>query len=146
MAAVLSAAPPGSELAYAVTWGYLASLMRFIDSSTFVTSDGLGNSVESCPVFTRPWESVESAILVGCAATLIIVGGDIELPPDTELSEPMRSSNAPRAPTCQMAYMGLCGLSLVSFCDSAGITAPVVFAIAEAPVRDFMPRRCALSE
>ena len=35
---------------------------------------------------------------------------------------------------------------LVSFCDSAGITVPVVLAITEAPMRVLMPRRCALSE
>ncbi len=61
-----------------------------------------------------------------------MVGGDIELPPDTELSEPIRSSSAPRAPTCQMPYIGLCGLVLVSFCDRAGMIVPVVLAIAEA--------------
>ena len=34
-------------VAYAVTWLYLASLMRFIDSMTLVTSDGFGSRVFS---------------------------------------------------------------------------------------------------
>ena len=29
-----------------------------------------------------------------------MVGGAMELPPDIELSEPIRSSNPPRAPYC----------------------------------------------
>src|SRR5580658_1261928 len=122
--------------------------MRFIDSSTLVTSAEFGRSVLNCPVLTNPCESVESAILVGCAAMLIMFGGDIELPPDTELSEPMRFSKAPRAPACQMPYIGLWGLSLVSFCDSAGITVPVVLVSAEEPagIEVIIPRRCALSE
>ena len=70
----------------------------------------------------------------------------MELPPDNELSEPMRSSSPPRAPYCQMPYMGLCGFTLVSFCDSAGITVPMVLLMAEAVfTRVFIPRKCALS-
>ena len=71
----------------------------------------------------------------------------MELPPEVELSVPMRSSNAPRAPACQMPYIGLCGLVLVSFCESAGMIVQVTLAAAAALVkRDLMPRRCALSE
>ena len=100
----------------------------------------------SWPVLTRPVQSLESATLVGWALATIMVVGASELPPETEASDPIRSSSAPRAPTCQMPYIGLCGLTLESFCDSAGITVPLVLAMAMAPVRVFMPRKCALSE
>ena len=71
----------------------------------------------------------------------------MELPPEVELSVPMRSRSAPRAPACQMPYIGLCGLVLVSFCESAGMSVPVTLAQAAALVkRVLMPRRCALSE
>ncbi len=83
---------------YAVTWAYLASLMRFIDSNTLVTSDALGSRVLSCPVLTKPLLSCELDILVGCAAAMTMLGGAIELPPDWELSEPIRLSKPPRAP------------------------------------------------
>src|SRR5271167_852298 len=85
-------------LGYAVTTPYLASLMRFMDSNTLVTSAELGSNVLNCPVLTRPLLSCELEILVGVAAAMTMVGGDIELPPDMELSEPMRSSRPPRAP------------------------------------------------
>jgi len=42
--------------------------------------------------------SAPSAILVGWALAITMVGGAIELPPDTDTSEPIRLSNAPRAP------------------------------------------------
>ena len=81
------------------------------------------------------------------AATMTMPGGAMELPPEGELSVPMRSSSAPRAPACQMPYIGLCGLVLVSFCDSAGMIVPVTLAMAAAFVnRVLMPRICALSE
>src|SRR5580693_5187149 len=87
-------------LAYAVTPGavYLASLMRFMDSNTLVTSAALGSSVVSCPVLTRPLLSAELSTTVGCAAAMTMVGGAIELPPDTELFEPIKLSRPPRAP------------------------------------------------
>ncbi len=72
--------------------------MRFMDSSTLVTSEELGNSVLNCPVLTKPLLSRELEILVGVAAGMIMVGGDMELPPDMELSVPMRLSSPPRAP------------------------------------------------
>src|ERR1700721_260558 len=95
-AAVFKAALP----AYAVTPGaeYLASLTRFMDSNTLVTSAGLGSSVLSCPVLTRFLLSFELSTTVGCAAAITMVGGAIELPPDTELFEPIRLSKPPRAP------------------------------------------------
>ena len=120
--------------------------MRFIDSKTLTTSDELGNSVLNCPVLTKPWESVEFAIFVGVAATLIIDAGAIELPPEMLESVPIKSSKAPRAPTCQMPYIGLWGFVLVSLLDSAGISVPLVLAIAAALARVLMPRNCALSE
>src|SRR5258708_9104109 len=86
------------SLGYASTLAYLASLMRFMDSNTLVTSAALGNSVLSCPVLTRPELSCELDPLVGCAAAMTMVGGDMELPPDWELCEPMRLSKPPRAP------------------------------------------------
>ena len=107
---------------------YLASLMRFIDSSTLVTSFGVGQ---------------QGAQLTGADETRCIgaavdrarlrrhvdhAGGAIEFPPETELSVPIRSSSAPRAPACQMPYIGLCGLVLVSFCESAGMMVPVTLA------------------
>ncbi len=79
-------------LGYACTPGavYLASLTRFMDSNTLVTSAGLGNNVVSCPVLTRPLLSRELSTTVGCAAAMTMVGGAIELPPDTELFEPIK--------------------------------------------------------
>src|SRR5450631_1869938 len=118
--------------------------MRFIDSMTLVTSAG-GSNWLSWPVLTRPLVSAELDTFTGAALGMIIVGGAIELPPDSELSEPIRSSRPPRAPYCQIPYIGLCGLVLVSFCDNAGMTVPVVFVIAREPVRVLMPRKCALS-
>jgi len=45
-----------------------------------------------------------------------------------------------------MPYIGLCGLVLVSFCDSAGISVPVTLANAAVLVKvDLMPRSCALA-
>ena len=71
----------------------------------------------------------------------------MELPPDTELSVPMRFSSAPCAPACQMPYIGLCGFVLVSFCESAGTMVPVTLAMAAVLVNFvLMPRICALSE
>src|ERR1700722_2027810 len=125
--------------------------MRFIDSMTLTTSgfvpfDNGGNRVVNCPVLIKPLLSLELEILTGAALGIIMVIGAMELPPDIELSEPIRSSSPPRAPYCQMPYMGLCGFTLVSFCDNAGITVPMVLVMALAPLRVFMPRRCALSE
>ena len=126
---------------------YFASLMRFIDSSTLVTSFELGSKVLNCPVLTRPAVSWPLSIVVGCAATLIMFGGAMELPPETELSVPMRFSRAPCAPACQMPYIGLCGFVLVSFCESAGTMVPVTLAMAAVLVNFvLMPRICALSE
>ena len=120
--------------------------MRFIDSMTLVTSTGFGSNVLSWPVLTRPLLSLELEILTGAALGMIQLGGAMELPPEIELTEPMRSSKPPRAPKLYTPYMGLCGFTLVSFCDNAGITVPVVFAITLALVaRALMPRRCALS-
>ena len=85
--------------------------------------------------------------MVGCAATLIMFGGAMELPPEAELSVPMRLRSAPWAPACQIPYIGLCGFVLVSFCESAGMSVPVTLAIAAVLVNvDLMPRRCALSD
>ena len=79
-------------LAYALIVGFetwpgtlvpvFASLMRFIDSSTLVTSEALGSKVLSWPVLTSPAVSVPLAILVGCAAMFTMPGGAMELPPD----------------------------------------------------------------
>src|ERR1700730_6495080 len=96
MAAVFSALLAG--LGYACTFKYLASLTRFMDSRTLVTSAGLGSSVLNCPVLTRPLLSCELDTLVGMAAEMTMVGGDMELPPDWELTEPTRLSKPPRAP------------------------------------------------
>src|ERR1700683_5654673 len=105
--------------------------MRFIDSRTLVPSGLLplgkgGSRVLNWPVLTKPTVSAELDTLVGWAAAMTMVGGAIELPPDTELSEPIRLSRPPRAPYSYMAYIGLCGLVFVSFCDRAGITVPLV--------------------
>src|ERR1700722_3557436 len=86
------------EFGYAVTWAYLASLTRFIDSSTLVTSAGWGSKVPSWPVLTSPCVSAGLETLVGMAAAIIMVGGAMELPPDGELSDPIKLSNPPRAP------------------------------------------------
>ncbi len=71
--------------------------MRFMDSMTLVTSEA-GNNWLSCPVLTRPLLSAELETFTGAALGIIIVGGAMELPPDMELTEPMRSSKPPRAP------------------------------------------------
>ncbi len=86
----------------------------------------------SCPVLTKPLLSLELEIFTGAALGIIMVIGAMELPPDSELSEPIRSSSPPRAPYCQMPYIGLCGFTLVSFCDSAGMIVPVVLVMAVA--------------
>ncbi len=49
-------------------------------------------------MLTRPLLSAELATMVGCAAAMTMVGGAMELPPDTELFEPIRLSKPPRAP------------------------------------------------
>ena len=71
---------------YAVTCRYLASLMRFIDSMTLVTSDDGGQQAcSSWPVLTRPLLSWELEIFTGVALGIIMVIGAMELPPDIEL-------------------------------------------------------------
>ena len=69
----------------------------------------------------------------------------MELPPDSELCEPISVSNSPSAPARQMAYIGLCGLLPVSFSERAGMTAPVMPAAVPAEILVIMPRRNALS-
>ena len=59
----------------------------------------------------------------------ISVAGAIELPPESELLEPIRDSRLPSAPARAMPYMGLCGLFAVSLSERAGITAPLIFAL-----------------
>src|SRR3984885_8283019 len=73
-------AEAGVELEYAVTMSYLESLMRFIDSSTLVTSLELGNKAPSCPVLTSPDVSRPLSITVGCAEMLTIPAGDMDMP------------------------------------------------------------------
>src|SRR5271155_3359273 len=93
-----SAVPLSVGSVYAVTLLYFASLMRFIDSSTLVTSAEFGSKVPSWPVLTKPEVSAGLDTTFGWAEGMIMAGGDMELPPDPELSEPIRLSRPPRAP------------------------------------------------
>ena len=72
--------------------------MRFMDSNTLTWSEAFGSNVFNWPVLTRPVVSDSLATTLGCAAAMTMLGGAIELPPDTELSEPMRFNSPPRAP------------------------------------------------
>ena len=56
--------------------------------------------------------------------------GDMELPPDMELREPINDSSSPSAPALKIPYMGLWGLLAVSFSERAGITQPFTLAVA----------------
>ncbi|MGH6781312.1 MAG: hypothetical protein ACREB5_04305, partial [Sphingomonadaceae bacterium] len=84
--------------------------------------------------------------MVGRTETSIIDDGAIELPPESELCEPISVSSSPSAPARKMPYIGLCGLLPVSFSERAGITAPLVAAAVVALTRSRMPRAKALSE
>jgi hypothetical protein len=64
----------------------------------------------------------------------------MELPPESELREPMRPSREPSAPARAIPYIGLCGLLPVSFSDRAGITAPLMLVAVPAPNLEVMPK------
>ena len=72
--------------------------------------------------------------------------GATELPPETVGSEPMRVRSAPFEPVVAMPYSGLCGLFMVSFSESAGITAPLTPARVPTAVRERIPRSIPPSE
>src|SRR5580700_1444569 len=116
--------------------------MRACDSST-ATATG---SAVAPPVFTSAVASEGWLIVVGCSAGLMVYISAIELPPDTEDSLPARVKSSPCAPALAMPYMGLMVLDWVSFCDIAGITAPLVPAVVAGVVAlERMPRRMAPS-
>ena len=85
--------------------------------------------------------------LGGAVRGSIMPAGAIELPPESEVCEPMSVSSSPRAPAFMMPYIGLCGLLPVSFSERAAIE-HAVGQSARAPrrVRSSMPRRIAPSE
>jgi len=74
-----------------------------------------------------------------------MASGAIELPPESELCEPISVSSSPRAPVFAMPYIGLCGLLDVSFSERAEMAVPLTPARVAACVRRFMPRTMALS-
>jgi hypothetical protein len=69
----------------------------------------------------------------------------MELPPESELTEPINVSNSPFEPVRAMPYIGLWGLLPVSFSERAAMMVPLVAAAVPAAARIFMPRRNAES-
>ena len=98
-------------------------VMRVMDSITAVTSSGPRIVVRS-PTSTSPVTSLGRSTLVGRNSGSMYIAGAIELPPDSELREPIRSTTLPRAPVIASGYSGLCGLLPVSLSERAGITQP----------------------
>jgi hypothetical protein len=72
-------------------------LMRSMDSSTAVASAWF-SSPTSLPVSTSPVTSEERSTLVGRTVASIMYEGAMELPPESELSEPISASRSPSAP------------------------------------------------
>ena len=70
----------------------------------------------------------------------------MELPPESELCEPIRVSNDPSEPARLMQYIGLCGLLPVSLSRTGpGMIAPYELAAVPPLMLALMPRRKALS-
>ena len=127
-----------------LTRASLSSDRRWMDSMT-ATASSWSSRLTSLPVSTRPVASLVRSTLVGRADGSIRYDGAMELPPDSELSEPIRVSSEPSAPALKMPYIGLCGLLPVSFSERAGITAPLIAAAVVTLTRSRMPRAKALS-
>src|SRR5579875_1364852 len=104
------------------------------------------NIVPSCPVLTRPVQSLDWRTTDGAAERLMSAAGAMELPPEVDASVPMSVRSWPFAPAIQMPYIGLWGLLCVSGCETAAIAAPFVPACAAVEAFDLMPRRIAPSE
>ena len=70
----------------------------------------------------------------------------MELPPESVFREPTSGINEPSAPARAIAYIGLCGLLLVSLSERLGMTAPLILAAVSGDTFSKIPRKKAESE